>query len=117
MQLKFEKVLEIPREWNMLDQVTAETKMLHTTGRLTQPWRTGLPIDFTINKPQPLFGFIPRFWVTHPTHYQPHPDKMVVDAFFAVLKSAIAAGAVTTKDIDDGIASKDLRPDIKLLLT
>jgi len=50
-QLRSETVpiQELPRVWNNLDTLTPETKMLHTTNRLTQPWKTGLPIDFTFN--------------------------------------------------------------------
>ena len=40
---------EIGEEWNSFDKLTQETKLLHTTERLTQPWRTGLPIDFDQN--------------------------------------------------------------------
>src|SRR6185295_8476717 len=42
MYLKDENsVLELPRIWNNLDTLTPETKLLHTTNRLTQPWKTG----------------------------------------------------------------------------
>jgi len=34
-------------EWNDFDHLTARTKMLHNTKRKTQPWKTGLPVDFT----------------------------------------------------------------------
>ena len=52
-------ITPLERVWNSLDILTDETKMLHTTVRLTQPWRTGLPIDFTFNPIPKLFGFIP----------------------------------------------------------
>ena len=34
-------------EWNNFDQLTERTKLLHNTKRRTQPWKTGLPMDFT----------------------------------------------------------------------
>ena len=34
-------------EWNDFDRLTRATKMLHNTRRKTQPWKTGLPVDFT----------------------------------------------------------------------
>lgn len=117
MQLRAERdVLELSRDWNSLDIITPTTCMLHTTVRLTQPWKTGLPIDFTPGRIPPLFGFIPRFWVTQPTHYQPHPDKTVERTFFLLLKDAIEAGAVTMQDIRDAIARSAVRPDAEAVL-
>ena len=61
MTLKFENsVHELSRNWNDLDNLTSKTLMLHTTNRLTQPWRTGLKIDFTRLPMKKIFGFIPR---------------------------------------------------------
>ena len=34
-------------EWNDFDRLTEKTKLLHNTKRQTQPWKSGLPIDFT----------------------------------------------------------------------
>ena len=34
-------------EWNDFDKLTDNTKMLHNTKRRTQPWKTGLPVDYT----------------------------------------------------------------------
>ena len=33
-------------EWNDFDRLTPATKMLHNTKRRTQPWKTGLPVDY-----------------------------------------------------------------------
>ncbi|NJO56376.1 MAG: hypothetical protein HC834_08625 [Rhodospirillales bacterium] len=44
------------KEWNDFDRLNAKTKMLHNTRRITQPWKTGLPIDFT---PPDSFSPIP----------------------------------------------------------
>jgi hypothetical protein len=79
--------------------------------RLTQPWKTGLPIDFTFNPVPKLWGIIPRFWVTHPTHYQPHPDKKIETFFFDLAREALKAGAVTVDEIKQGIAAGNLRKD------
>ena len=43
-----ETVAFLEPEWNDFDRLTAETKILHNTYRRTQPWKTGLPVDFTI---------------------------------------------------------------------
>ena len=37
----------LENEWNDFDRLTPETKLLHNTRRMTQPWKTGLPVDWT----------------------------------------------------------------------
>ena len=36
----------IEAEWNDFDKLTPATKMIHNTRRKTQPWKSGLPVDF-----------------------------------------------------------------------
>lgn len=118
MSIKFEpEIKELTRDWNSLDKLGPETKLLHTTNRLTQPWRTGLPIDFTITPMPKIFGIIPREPIhkllgKYPTHYQPHPDKNIERWFLNLVKDALKAGAVTKealqKEIDFGHVRKDL---------
>lgn len=117
-QLRDEKtgIKEIQRIWNSLDVLTPETKMLHTTTRLTQPWKTGLPIDFTFNPVPKLFGLVPRFWVTHPTHYQRHPDKNIEKFFFGLAREALTAGAITETEVKDAIAAGHIRKDALAML-
>jgi hypothetical protein len=110
------RVMELPRIWNNFDTLTPETKMLHTTMRLTQPWKTGLPIDFTFNPPPKLFGVIPRFWVRHPTRYQPHPNKEIESLFFMLVKKALADGAISEREIRSSINAGDIRKDALLLI-
>ena len=42
-------------EWNDFDHLGPGTKLLHNTRRMTQPWKTGLPVDFTPVEHFPLF--------------------------------------------------------------
>jgi len=110
-------ILEVPRIWNNLDKLTEDTKLLHTTGRLTQPWKTGLKIDFTRHIPK-LFGFIPRVKIYEmigriPKTYQPHPDKNIEKFFFELTNQAYEAGAVTDEDIDREIKNKNIRSDFR----
>jgi hypothetical protein len=121
MSLRTEKsILEMPRIWNNLDTLTDDTYLIHTTNRLTQPWKTGLKIDFTPNDPGKLFGIIPKKLLLQirgkwPTHYQKHPDPTVEKFFFDLTKQALAAGAITKQDIQKAIDSKDVRPDLLAL--
>ena len=46
----------LENEWNDFDRLTAKTKMLHTTRRKTQPWKSGLPVDW---RPAERFRLFP----------------------------------------------------------
>ncbi len=109
-------IKELPRIWNNLDTLTSDTKMIHTTTRLTQPWKTGLPIDFTFNPVPKLFGIVPRFWVRRPTHYQKHPNPEIEKLFFSLLKETIAGSGVSEAEVNEAIARGDVRKDAKELL-
>ncbi len=109
-------VKPLDRSWNSLDSLTEETKMLHTTGRLTQPWKTGLPIDFTRNPLPKYFGIIPREPLyrligKYPTHYQPHPDKKIERFFLRLAAKALESGAIKKDEITEAISQKNIRPD------
>jgi hypothetical protein len=112
-----DSVLEVSRLWNSLDTLTPETNMIHMTNRLTQPWKTGLAIDFTRNSPGKYFGLIPKIWVLRlrgkwPSSYQKHPDKNIENLFFSLAKKAYLAGSLTKADIEKDIQSKDVRADM-----
>jgi len=117
ISLKFEpKVQELSRNWNDLDHLGPKTKMIHMTNRLTQPWRTGLPIDFTINPMPKIFGLIPREPIhkllgKYPTHYQPHPIKEVEQWFFTLVSDALKSGAIKREEIEEEIRLGHVRKD------
>lgn len=110
-------IVELPREWNSLDHVDEKTKFLHTTNRLTQPWKTGLHIDFTRNSAPKIAGIIPREWLlklkgSYHTTYQPHPNKHIENMFFKLVREAVKAGHVSRNCIKEEIDKKNIRPDI-----
>jgi len=122
MTLQREKYVQrLPWIWNSMNKIGLDSKILHTTTRLTQPWKTGLLIDYTQKALPKLFGFVPREPIykllgKYPTHYLPHPDKNVVDFFFSLLKNAIKDGAISEKDIEHEIREKNVRTDIFKIL-
>lgn len=124
MSLKHEQlgsILTVPRTWNNLDILTRDTYFLHTTNRLTQPWKTGLPIDFTINPLPKLFGIIPREPIhkllgKYPTRYLPHPDKNIEHFFITLAKDAYKAGVLTKEYIDAEMQANHIRKDTLTLI-
>lgn len=119
MTLEKEKegeILEIGREWNDLDNLTPRTKIIHITKRLTQPWKTGLPIDFTRNPMPKIFGLIPREPVhkllgKYPTHYEPHPNKKIEQFFFKLTREALDAKELSREKIQEEILNGNIRED------
>ncbi|KND48417.1 MAG: hypothetical protein AB200_01660 [Parcubacteria bacterium C7867-005] len=117
-----ESILELPRIWNNLDKITPDTYMVHMTNRMTQPWKTGLPIDFTINPMPKIFGIIPREPIhkllgKYPTHYQKHPDKNIEGFFLNLVKDAIKNGAITKETISSEIAKGHVRKDLLSIIS
>jgi len=123
MTLKKEKsILPLSRIWNNLDTLTSETKLLHTTNRLTQPWKTGLPIDFTMNPLPKFFGIIPRepffrLLGKIPNTYQPHPDKKIERFFFSLAKEALDQNFITEDMIQEAIKKSFVRKDFLLMIS
>ncbi len=107
-------------EWNDFDHLTDRTKMLHNTKRKTQPWKTGLPVDF---RPADTFRlFPPRHWVRRARralfgeyrfagHYKAHPDPNQERFFFGLLRECLEEGVVSEDLIREEIAKSHVRPD------
>lgn len=91
-------------EWNDFDKLTPQTKMLHLTKRKTQPWKTGLPVDFM--PPERPSGIPLLFWINQVRrrvfgdyaflgHYVKHPDPNQERFFFGLLRECVDKGIVT----------------------
>lgn len=109
-------ITELPRVWNSIDCLNENTKMLHTSHRLTQPWKTGLRVDFTRNPHTKIFGLIPKEWVLrlmgrYPMTYQPHPDKNIERFFFRLVNDALREDAITKEFLNEQITAKNVRQD------
>jgi hypothetical protein len=106
--------------WNDLDRFSRTTQMLHTTKRWTQPWKTGLPVDFT---PADKFRkFPPLGWLLWGRRklfgdhallgrYRVHPDRNQEGYFFGLLRECVDAGIVSPEFIEEQIAREHVRPD------
>ncbi len=107
-------------QWNDFDQLTDETKLLHNTKRKTQPWKTGLHIDY---RPADTFQlFPPRHWLRRARRalfgdykfagtYATHPDPKQEAFFFGLVRDALRDGIVTESLLQDEIAQGHLRKD------
>jgi hypothetical protein len=97
-------------EWNDFDHLTKETKLLHNTKRRTQPWKTGLPIDFTF-KERGLLNFALPIVRKLAPNYTRHPDTRQEAFFYAMLADALDSGAITKPEVEKEIRLGHVRPD------
>jgi hypothetical protein len=103
-------------EWNDFDRLTPQTRMIHNTKRQTQPWKTGLPVDFTMarKKVKPLN---PATWLRpfkrsrSIDRYQPHPDLRQEQLFFGLLRECIETGVVTEEMLREEMRQDHVRHD------
>ena len=102
-------------EWNDFDRLTPATKLLHNTKRRTQPWKTGLPIDFTF-KERGLLNFALPIVRKLAPNYTRHPDRNQEAFFYALLADALDAGAVTTDQVREEVRLGHVRPDSEALI-
>ena len=108
------------REWNDFDRLTPKTKLLHNTKRWTQPWKTGLPVDFVASEKTNRFA--PLGWYrrmrrqlfgtyTFAGRYRAHPDPKQERFFFGLLRECLEKGLVTEDMLRDEMTSNHVRHD------
>jgi hypothetical protein len=110
----------LEHEWNDFDRLRPETKLLHNTRRLTQPWKTGLPIDWTpadTFKPFPPIGWAMRWrrrvFGDHALlgRYLRHPDRNQERFFFGLLRECLERGIVSEAMLRTEIEQNHVRRD------
>ena len=105
----------LEREWNDFDHLTPETKLLHNTKRRTQPWKTGLPIDFTF-KERGLFNFALPIVRKLAPNYTRHPDERQEGFFYAMLADALDSGWVAPDQVEKEVRLGHVRADSGVLI-
>ena len=107
-------VAPLENEWNDFDRLTTATELLHNTHRRTQPWKTGLPSDFTPR------GTTARsragIWLRKLAgrgagHYRRHPDPAQERLFFSLLGECLENGSIAASLLDAEIARGHVRRD------
>ncbi len=107
-------------EWNDFDRLTGQTRMLHTTKRKHQPWKTGLPVDYRAADTFRLFP--PKHWIRRARRalfgdyrfagrYGRHPDPNQERFFFGLLRECLEQGIVTEDMLREEMAKNHIRHD------
>jgi hypothetical protein len=106
--------------WNDFDNLDANTRLLHNTKRRTQPWKTGLRVDYTPAdkfKDKPLLASLNRMRAGIfgeyglLGRYHQHPDSKQEQLFFGLLKECLESGRVSEQLVRDEISKNHVRHD------
>ncbi len=107
-------------EWNDFDRLTEKTRMLHNTKRRTQPWKTGLPVDFTPAdklKKYPALAKLNRLRASIfgeyglLGRYHPHPDPRQEQFFFGLVRECLDKGVFDEALIQNEMKRNHVRHD------
>ncbi len=94
-------------EWNDFDRLTTRTKLLHTTKRRTQPWKTGLPVDYTLRES----GWFDALRRVRRQRYGQHPDRRQEALVYALLAEMVDSREVTKQELVAEMAANHIRHD------
>jgi hypothetical protein len=103
-------------EWNDFDHLTPRTKLLHNTKRRTQPWKTGLPVDFTLRERRGLMSLVMPIVRIAAPNYTRHPDRNQEAYFFALLAEGLDSGSIAREQVEQEVRLGHVRPDSLALI-
>jgi hypothetical protein len=93
----------LEEEWNHFDTLAQNTKLIHMTERSTQPWKTGLPIDFDRMHNASAYTI---------ETYQPHPDPLQELFFLSLLKEALEKDFINKAFVQEHVDAQNVRSDV-----
>jgi hypothetical protein len=124
MSLSFDtslKIKIIENKFNSHDKITDDTILLHTTNRITQPWKEDLLIDFDIGN-KTILNYLKN--ITKKTlgmkfdknivesKYQKHPDNMVINKIKEIFLEAKKNNFINDQEIQFAINNKSISKKI-----
>tara|TARA_Y100001970_G_scaffold286896_1_gene410193 strand:- start:380 stop:1234 length:855 start_codon:yes stop_codon:yes gene_type:complete len=104
------KIYEIPHKYNQHDTIKNDTVLLHTTNRITQPWKEGLKINF--RKEKNFSDFIKNFikktlGMHHDKYFEKkfikHNNLQVLETVESFFFHAIKEKFISEKEMNDGV--------------
>ena len=117
MSLKFDKNLKINKldiNYNSHDEINDNTIFLHTTNRLTQPWKEGLEIDFErhISRSYLIKQYFRKYLGFDYNKniffnkYQKHPNEEVIKKFRELFDYALENSMIDQEEVNISINKK-----------
>ena len=106
--------------WNDFDHLDENTRLLHKTKPRTQPWKTGLKVDYTPAdkfRDKPVLASVNRLRAKVfgeyglLGRYAAHPDPKQEQLFFGLLKECLASGHIKEEQVRQEISKNHVRHD------
>ncbi len=107
-------------EWNDFDRLTEATKAVHNTKRRTQPWKTGLSVDFTPADKLKKYPVLPRLNRLRARifgeygllgRYHEHPDPRQEQFFFGLVRECLEKNIISESLVRDEMRQNHVRHD------
>ena len=106
----------LDRSLNSLDTIDDKTFLLHTTNRITQPWKEGLDVDFKIHvsKINYIKNFVSKLLgrkhnsKIFEKKYRTHPNQNVLNFVENTFKEAYSQKFITKEEINSALNKKYL---------
>lgn len=100
-------IVEIPKIYNQHDHINNNTCILHTTQRITQPWKYGLKIDFErhIGKKLLLINYIKKLLFMKynknflSSYYLKHGDDEVFNFIINLFNNALSKKIISNEEL------------------
>ena len=111
----FTDIVTLPIIFNHHDKIEYDTILLHTTKRITQPWKLGLEINFhdekinTIHKIKQYLKKLLKLKYdpnVFSKNYVMHSDEKVYQTVLDLFKSAINSNAIDKNELNKAIKNK-----------
>lgn len=105
----------LPLEFNHHDKIDETTLLLHTTKRITQPWKEGLKIDFFDEKISKIYKFKQHIKKllnldyninAISKNYIKHPNIKVENTILEIFKDCLNSKFIEENEIVDAIKNK-----------
>ena len=114
--LNQESIGIMSNQLNEFDEINENTILLHTTNRITQPWKESLPVDFKINtsKKNYLKNFIKKtFGLNYNKNlfyknYIKHKNENVINFVGNLFSEAYNSNFIDISEIKDSIKNSYL---------
>ncbi len=104
----------IDENFNSHDEITDQTILLHTTNRITQPWKTGLDIDYSYHTSNLnlLINYFKKYVGLNyqkkllEKKYQTHPNGKVIEFVTRLFEGAIDSKNITYEELIFSVEKK-----------
>lgn len=111
----FSNIIQLPDIFNHHDKIANDTLFLHTTKRITQPWKEGLKINFYKEDISFLYRIKQRIKKTLnlsynksaiANFYTKHPNKKVYDVVLKLFKESLGSNTLNKNELLEALNNK-----------